>query len=231
MEGKKFIKVSLGTVICMCIIFILILVILGMLYYYNVVKINNENIISNEIGNTDIYKNNTTNTTVSEDSSNTNTSLNISTSDIPELETNNAKQLIENYLNIWGSYLGGPLDLSLFDNNLKNIIDYSLQTTDGYVNTNINYNDFKNEMLEYMSEEVFETYTYYKNINGTLYAFVGGGSGIQYSDIDMNLISNSNNVYKYSVTCLMTAGGYEEQTNFIFTIIYENGNYVVSSMN
>jgi len=41
MEGKKEIKVSLGTVICIFIIIMLVLAIIGIVYYYKVMPINN----------------------------------------------------------------------------------------------------------------------------------------------------------------------------------------------
>ena len=46
MEGKKEIKISLGTVICIFIIFVLIIALLGMWYYNNKNIVNNSNKIS-----------------------------------------------------------------------------------------------------------------------------------------------------------------------------------------
>lgn len=57
MEEKNSIKVSLGTVICMFIIFILIIALLGMWYYYNHIKVfddvlNPNNVLDNVDNNT-----------------------------------------------------------------------------------------------------------------------------------------------------------------------------------
>ena len=51
MEEKKSIKVSLGTVICMFIIFILIIALIGMYVYYNYILTDNKNKVetNNEI--------------------------------------------------------------------------------------------------------------------------------------------------------------------------------------
>lgn len=56
MEDKKYIKISLGTLICIFIIFILIFIILGMWYYYNNIDTNN-NTLNNNISNNNMINN------------------------------------------------------------------------------------------------------------------------------------------------------------------------------
>lgn len=67
MEGKKHIKISLGTLICL---FILIFIILGILYYYNNINTNNNTLNNNIINNesTETLINNLVNITDSDNS-------------------------------------------------------------------------------------------------------------------------------------------------------------------
>lgn len=226
MEEKKEIKVSLGTVICIVIIFLLLMIIGGMYVYYNYIA-NDSKIILEDGNNFINNANQNSNNNVEQ---NFNNELNVEIdSELNKLNDMEAKTIIDKFLRIRASYTGSPLELCLFDSELNLNVDYSKQTSDGYVSTSIKYDDFKSEMLKYMSEEIFEKFEMYKNIDGILYAFNGGATGIGYSDIKLTQISNSNNVYRYSVECLEYPPEEGEQASYTFEISYINEKYVVSN--
>ena len=70
-----------------------------------------------------------------------------------------------------------------------------------YYKTEVKYDDFKNEMLKYITKEKFEKEYYnYKNINGYVGCIFGGyGIGIVTLH-DMTLVSKENEIYKFNFT-------------------------------
>lgn len=113
-----------------------------------------------------------------------------------------AEEKIENIENISGSPEGLLVKLGL-----ANYGQYNNKTNDNYIKTNIKYSDYKNQMLDYMTEEWFENnFTKsYKNVNGYLYFFDGGATGMNFEVESVNIkgdYSNLNyitNVYNISV--------------------------------
>ncbi|MBQ8043810.1 MAG: hypothetical protein IJ272_06660 [Clostridia bacterium] len=152
-------------------------------------------------------------------------SADVSKPQTPELTQTEAKTIVEEYLNIKGSYQGSPLEMKLLNTKLNMSVDYSTATSDGYVSTNVEYKEFKELMLTYMTEEMLKTFEYYKNIDGVLYAFDGGATGISYTDVELSLVSQTEGVYEYAVKCLVAG----EETNYNAVVKYVNGNYVVAS--
>ena len=132
-------KVSLGTVICLIIIFILIMCLAGMWYYYNHIKVGNNEI---ELNNND---------------------LNNEDKVEQELDEKIAGVIIENYLDLWGRK-SGDYTMFLEELNLVEKVEMNSEETitisDGrkLSKTNIKYNDFKNALLTYMSLNCFEKF-------------------------------------------------------------------------
>ncbi|MCI8964963.1 MAG: hypothetical protein HFJ43_01185 [Clostridia bacterium] len=240
MEEKQHIKVNLSTVIFLLIIFVLIIIIIGMYYHYNykenihIDNTNNSNVTSMDEENTleNIINNNSTNMENNTTETNTDVEKETNTSKI-DLTTNEAKKITDKYLNLVGSLEGSPssmleslgYDSTKFDeSNTKQIGDYT------YINTKINYNDFKNKMLKYMSEKHFnkEFSISFKKVNGKLYIANIGASGWSHSNLKLTLKSNSNNTYKYSISYINAET--EEKRTSTVTITYENNHYVISDI-
>lgn len=149
------------------------------------------------------------------------------------LTSDQAEELIQMYLDIENSYKAQPSYLCLFysESNLKeDNSNYNNPDEDGFFPTSNKYDDFKNAMLKYMTQELFETFDGYKNKNGFLYVIRGGAGSNKDKVSEVSLISNDDNSYKYSVTCLETFFEEEYSVHFTFTISYVNDHYVVSSI-
>lgn len=122
------------------------------------------------------------------------------------LDDETAKVTIQSYLNIIGEQAGSPAgvlaieEIGLIDKN-SDILFKGNANKDNYKSTNIKYEDFKNKMLEYMSQDLFKEQfsTYFKDIKGELYIFDGGATGIKMDVSEVELISSDEGVYKYGV--------------------------------
>lgn len=74
-----------------------------------------------------------------------------------------------------------------------------------YKKTNIKYSTFKNEMLEYMTENMFNQFIYnhieswYKNVEGKLWVADYRAEGTDYYVEDLELISINGDIYEYFV--------------------------------
>ena len=74
-----------------------------------------------------------------------------------------------------------------------------------YKKTNIKYSTFKNKMLEYMTENMFNQFIYnhieawYKNVDGMLWVADYRAEGTDYIVEDVELININNNIYEYFV--------------------------------
>lgn len=94
------------------------------------------------------------------------------------------KEALQNYLDLLGAYQGSPVNLLVKLNLIKSAdIDYTDKNNDkdGYVKTNIKYSEYKQKMLNYVSESWFnESFTsLYKEKGGYLCYFNGGGTGMK----------------------------------------------------
>lgn len=143
------------------------------------------------------------------------------------------KESIQNYLHLVGVCEGSPYEmLEMIDLSDTKEYDDSEITDDYYKETNIKYSTFKKKMLNYMTEECLKEFSKhaYKNIDGYLYCFDGGGSGNQMQVDKIKLKdSNSDSVYIAEVYSIAMNGSksskpfYEE-----FGIENNNGKCVIS---
>ena len=206
MEEKKKVKLSLGTAICIFIIIVLLLAIGGMAYYYNFVKKDSNN-------------------------------LNAETKQVQtdkkeekvEFSNSQIKEALQVYLELIGCQEGSPAalleKLDLLDNISNNNI-----TSDGYIKTDIKYSEYKNKLLNYMSEGCFnENFTsLYKNENGLLCYFDGGATGVETKVDSVELKSNTENTYVASVYDI----NLDDSKNYYsveFTIDNKNGKCIIAS--
>ena len=139
------------------------------------------------------------------------------------------KNAIQNYLDLVGAREGSPEGL-LVKLGLTNFGANTEKADDNYIKTNIKYSDYKAKMLNYMTEQWFENnFTkLFKNVNGYLYYFDGGATGLEYEVksvtikgdySDLNYIANVDNIH---------LDDSREQLNIEFHIENNNGKCVIS---
>lgn len=223
-------KVSLGTVMCLIIIFILIMCLAGMWYYYNHINVVNNDIKNNgiELNNNDLNDENIVqNDTKNEDEDKVE----------QELDEKIAGFIIENYLDLQGrkegSYVSLLEELKIVDE--VNIdLEETITISDGrkLCKTNIKYNEFKDALLTYMSSKIFEEFidnSFVEN-NGYLYTEPAGASGYSFDVYNVKLKEKTDKylVYEVKAECL-GPGDLPEYYDIESTIVKENGKYVLDS--
>lgn len=225
-KEKKTITISLNTFIFMILIFVIIIAGIIGLYLNDFFKKNN----TTETGK-QIIEENIVNDVA-------NNIIDDTTDDKVDnyLDDEIAKTIIQSYLNIKGAREGSPIE-ALTIGEIDLIDKYSeipggdYIDVDNYRSSGINYEDLKNKMLEYMTEDMFEKLNdnAYKNVNGKLYIFDGGATGAGFDIKEIKLISSNKNSYKYQVKGLEYPP--EEGMNFAAEVELEkniNERYVVS---
>lgn len=249
MEEKNVTKISLSTFL----LILSIIVIIVMAYF--IVKLNNDKQLANnkvtelnkqvsglestvnnlqgtisDISNT-ITKSNSSTETKNDSNAETSTNSNNQTNASEKKTFSNAeiKNAIQNYLDLVGAREGSPegllvkIGLTTFGANTE-------KADNNYIKTNIKYSDYKAKMLNYMTAQWFENnFTKsFKNVNGYLYYFDGGATGLEYEVksvtikgdySDLNYIANVDNIH---------LDDSREQLNIEFHIENYNGKCVIS---
>lgn len=234
MEEKKSIKLSLSTVF----LILALIVIVAMAYYIYVEKTNADKEVSTleanavEMQNTinDLQeKINTISNTIN---SNTNAEINntSSTEDV-EFSDNEIKEALQNYLDLRGMKEGSNLGF-LVKLELCNYGDYDSGniTNDYYVKTNIKYSDYKEKMLNYVTEEWFETSfkNGLKEQDGLLYYYDGGASGMQFEVKDITIKGDYSDSAYIAEVYNVHFDDSKELENMEFHIANNNGKCVIS---
>ncbi len=134
---------------------------------------------------------NTINSNTSEENNNTQVNdNNTASSNEVKFSDDEIKKSLQNYLDLVGTREGSPIGL-LVKLGLCNYSDYenANRTDDNYIKTNIKYSSYKEKMLEYVTEEWFNTKFKdgYKEKNGILYYFDGGATGMEFEVKDIAL--------------------------------------------
>lgn len=210
MEEKEPIKIKLSTVLLIIAVIVIILmgVFIGFLYKRNIENIKSED---NTVKTENIEK------TFSE---------------------SEVKEVLQNYLNIGGAYQGEPYGVLYVMKTMtgKNVIndEYPEAIEDGEVSilpTNIKYSEFKEFMLNYMTEEVFNTdfARGYVDKDGMLYCKNYGASGLAYEVISIEKMNDSNTKYKGNLYWYVTEE-YKEKENITFEVANKNNKCVISSI-
>lgn len=204
-------------------IVILILVvglILGLLFFLKSKKVENNSKSENKIENvTDDKPENK----VTEEKEETN----LSKLDIEERDEI-SKEKIENFLKVYknSSPKGILISLGLIDENYtSNPEDYIDRF---YAKTDIKYEDFKNKLLEFVTEKLFNSYydnQGFKNVDEYLCFSDIGGEEREYKVENMSLIDHTDSSMTYEISF------FEESSNNIenakITVIEKNNDYVV----
>ena len=233
MEEKKSINFALSGVL-----FVISLIIIAILGYF-VYTINLE---KNEAKNT-------VNTLTSE-RDNLQSSVNTLQSKLDEISqeennqiiTENCKTVLQKYLHFMFLVDGAPENL-LYELNLISEADYTkLQdsaSTADYIKTSIPFDNFKNEILKYQTEEMFEKdftsqkdqhLPLFKNEDGLLSVLNGAGGSQEYNVEEMTLITNTDNTYTFEAKYSQTFESAKETGKITATFISSNGNYLISSI-
>lgn len=145
--------------------------------------------------------------------------------------TDEIKTALQDYLNLKGILAGSPeellvyLELLTYEDNteiVREIVD------EYYIKTSIPYSEYKNKMLQYMTEQWFESnFTdWFKNKDGYLYYFYGGGSGMIF-EVESITINEKGPGYIANVYNVHFDDSREQET-FEFQISDYNGNCVIS---
>ena len=188
MEEKEQKKVKLGTVLVIIAI-VAIGLIIGVLYKQNIKQ--------------NIATNNSENAMIGEKT--------VSESEI--------KDLFQNFMNLFGKYQGSPYSVLYEMKKItgKNVINdeypKEIKYNGEYVlPTNIKYSEFKEFMLNYMTEEFFNTdfSNGYVNKDGDLYCKNFGATGVDYEVKSIEKQENSENKYKAKVKMVYSDEDKEE---------------------
>jgi len=232
MEDKKEIRVRLSTVISMFVIFILIIA-LGVTYYFGFVADKNENIGDEKVTNT-TENVATENKTEKED-------IKKEENIVADKEGNNklneqkCKENFQKYLDIGSTFASNSLDILReldFIDEYPNPDDYEgIKYNDAkytdmnyFLKTDIKYADYKEKMLQYMTfdcmEKNFDDYT--RNNNGYLYVVSYGGTASNPKIQEME--KSSSNEYNIKVAIRADDDG---STGFeIFIVTFDKNNKV-----
>ena len=256
MEEKGPIKVRLST--CLLIIAIIIIIVMGGYIYVitnelkntkevdNTYGKQNENSINlenslqeNETNSVDEMANVTDNKVVETEKEKTNTTSENESQTSNKNTTNKftntqIKKSIQNYLDLLGTLTGSPegmlVKIGLFDNGKY---DNAKRTDDNYINTKIKYSTYKNKMLNYVTEELFDKefsgknpYTV-KKVDGYLYYFDGGATGEEYKVKDITIKGDYSDT-AYIAQVYKTYPDYSKDLkNIAFHIDSNNGKCVI----
>ena len=143
------------------------------------------------------------------------------------------KNLLSKFLNLKAKNEYSPESvLKELGLSLENIDSFTAPDYEGFQYTLLPYEQFKNLMLEYMSEELFEKLftTNFKEINGNLKYQLSGSSG--YDVVVKNISNTSGNSYTAVIAIIEKAT--EQQKEYTKTIKFEikevNNKYVISSI-
>lgn len=226
------------------VILLIIIVIIGYMLYIINSKINN-------IENTVLSSSETTTVETDQNSQENKSSLNSITNNTSENSqenksiteiTSQCQKKYEEYEKYTNELCCGDSLKLLKDLNLSSEIPsddkYKIVEYDNYerfYNTDIKYSDFKNAMLKYMSESLFENEydnTYIKNVNGYLQIYANiVGSYLSRNFTKFELTDTSSNFYTFNVSYTSKAEDGSPSQTINGKIVFEkiNEDYIVSS--
>lgn len=239
MEKKEPIKVSLSTVLLV----IALIVIIFMAYYIYVEKTKYSKEISILETNKSEMKNtinslqekidtisNTINSNSNEENNNSQTN-DISSNEKVKFSNDEIKNCLQEYLDLVGTKEGAPKAL-LQKLNLINDKDYTDDnaTSDGYIKSNIQYSDYKKAMLNYMTEDWFNTRfkNGFKEKDGVLYYFNGGATGMKFEVESITLKGDYSDSAYIAKVYSINIDESKDTENIEFHITNYNGKCVIS---
>lgn len=237
MGEKKEMKISLST-----FILILALILIAVMTFY-IYKLYNENIeATKNITDLQAQVNNLNESINNFEKSQIIVSKgsiqNSSTSDkkVETFTDDQIKTALSNYLELYAT-MRCDMFLEKLDEKGSLVYDYSKDTIldDGIVITNIKFSEYKNAMLNYVSETEFEKnwtsqISYTENKDGYLTKYQGGGGLCVFTVNSITKNNDSSYTGKVTVT-FKDADIPDEDEEYNFTISSYNGNCVINSSN
>ena len=244
MEEKKVIKISLSTFfLILAIIVILVLgIFLFKLYNEKTEEIKKSSELQTQVNSlngtvSDLQgKINTISETVNSNTITENNSSTTTTNTNDDMLFNDAqvKTALSNYLELKShADCGSPLDYLAEKGNLN--YDASKNTfNNGEITTTVKFSDYKNAMLNYVSESEFEknwASVEFLKVNSNGYITIGqmGGASRKYTINSITKIGDLNYSAKVTST-IEDDNSTKEDKNFNFTIKALNGNCVIDSI-
>ena len=171
-------------------------------------------------------------------SANINDTTNTDVTDGMDITDEEVKALAEKFLTLvttpkYCSYEGLLYELGYSDTKVQEARAKSdCDRIGDCINTMLSYEEFKEKMDEYMTDEVFQKFfsEYFKEKNGYLYGTITGCTGCGYENIEVKKISFNGEKYVYLVTADEIDGTYDE---IIYQCVLElvkgeKGKYIVS---
>ena len=139
------------------------------------------------------------------------------------------KTCIQEYLDIYGASLGSTEGL-LVQLNLTTFAEQKEHTEDNYAKTSIKFSDYKNTMLNHMTEEWFEKHymKYFKDVDGYLWYFDGGATGAEWEVESVALKGDYSNSSYIATTYNIHIDDTKELEYIEFHIENNNGKCVIS---
>lgn len=241
MEEKQGTKINLLT-----FFFILVIIVMGIfifkLYNEKTEETKNASELQTQVNNlNETVRNlqekidNTSETINSNNSTENTTTTNTSNNNAISFTDEQVKITLSNYLEL---HAHAGCDALLHNLKEKGKLNYDSSKdniqNDGTVITSIKFSDYKNAMLNYVSESEFEknwtsSLHFNKNSNGYLTKVQGGG-GLRVYTIN-SITKTDNSTYSAKTTAtLVDLDNSQENENFTFTITSYNGNCVIDSI-
>lgn len=237
MEEKKTKKISISTIFL--ILAIIVIIVMGIFMYNLYDEKSKETEKSSELQTQITALNETIDNleekinTISNMSSEINNSQsnNTTTNNETKFSNDEIKETLQNYLDLIGAREGSPVGM-LVELGLCNYSDYdnATRTDDNYIKTNIEYSTYKEKMLEYVTEEWFDTNfkNNYKEQDGILYYFDGGATGMEFEVKDITIKGDYVAQAYIAEVYNINVDGSKELNNIEFHIANNNGKCVIS---
>lgn len=136
---------------------------------------------------------------------------------------------IQNYLDLVGAREGSPEGL-LVKLGLTKFGENTERADNNYIKTNIKYSDYENKMLNYMTKQWFENNftNFFKDVNGYLYFFDGGATGLEYKVKSITLKGDYSDLNYIASVDNIHIDDSIENLNIEFHIENNNGKCVIS---
>ena len=141
------------------------------------------------------------------------------------------KKSLQDYLDLVATKEGriGRVLVKLGLLGAEEIKDTDDDTEDGYVKTNIKYSDYKNAMLNYVTESIFnDKFLFgFKNKDGFLYYHNGGATGSEYRVDDIRIKGDYSDSRYIGNVVSINVDNSEEKMNVEFGVTNNNGKCVI----
>ena len=225
-NGKKMVQISLGTAVCLAIIFILVIALIGVIFYYNMKDNKNSTETSANIAGNTIVEN-VKNSTVKES--------NTTSNNRKEFSNEQVKESFQKYLDLLPSQYAsehGVIGVLGLEKEYKEYEVVEGFYGDPCFKTDIKYSDFKDTILKLITQKLYEKEfmeRYRQDENGFLLVKSWGASGFKYKVTSVE--KKSDKAYSAKVKWYGLEDDVGTDTNWEFKIEEYNGKCVIDEVN